>query len=550
LSVLLEEPPQHVRWAEEAGPMSWIDPGPEPPPTAPLLDLETRERLAEIEAYDAGPPIRWAVPGVTTTEERRPDPTPEVASFQVAVLRLEATDPTLLSPEQALVDLDALMRTEEALRIARLARMTDAHTRRLATLENQPSLTSWVRRRFEDAPRGDIALSDKLRPYVHVRRLVKERTLGIEAAGMVGRALDRLKHHVDRSNGLIDGQPGPEVVTAIVENIVPLISAARMGLADDDPLLIELLARVEQINASADCELGKLETAFALMGRWIPLNLLKRALDEQVDAVLPNQLELRGDKGHASRNMRIDNYRAYGGGRISIDADDELMELAEAVVVSAARRDPENPNDTEAKRVLRENELEDDEDVRFPRTRGQRLHDAFKLVLQQYLAAGLAGTHDKAPVAVTVTLSRENVEGLPGALPAVGGSGRRLPRSLIRKWWCDASVTALVLSKGLIPLGITHEQRTLAARERKASKVQQGRVCSGLRCCNPNDPLTSLVPHHVWSFAKFGKTSIADTIWACDRLHDAIHRGKTVPLRNGRWLNQDGWAEEPLVADW
>jgi hypothetical protein len=323
-----------------------------------------------------------------------------------------------------------------------------------------------------------------------------------------------------------------------------------MGLPDDDPLLTELLARVDDINASGDSELGKLETAFALMGRWIPLNLLKRALDEQVDAVLPNLLEQRADKGHATRNLRIDDYRAYGGGRISIDADDELMELADAVIGAAARRDPENPEDTEAKRVLRENDLENDEDVRFPRTRGQRLHDALKLVLQQYLAAGLAGTHDKAPVSVTVTVSRENVEGLPGALPAVGGSGRRLPRSLIRKWWCDVSVTALVLSRGLIPLGITHEQRTLTATERKASKVQQGRVCSGLRCCSPHDPLTSLVPHHVRSWAKFGKTSIGETIWACDRLHDAIHRGKTVPLRSGRWLNQHGWAEEPLVADW
>jgi hypothetical protein len=214
LSVLLEEPPQHVRWAEEAGPMSWIDPGPPPPPPRePLLDLETRQRLAEIDAHDAGPPISWAVPGVTTTQQRRPDPTTEVASFQVAVQRLEATDPTTLSPEQALVDLEALMRTEQTLRIARLARMTDAHTRRLATLDNQPSLTSWVRRRFDDAPRGDIALSDKLRPYVHLRRLVKQRTVGIEAAGMVGRALDRVKPHVDRPNGLIDGLPGPAVVT-------------------------------------------------------------------------------------------------------------------------------------------------------------------------------------------------------------------------------------------------------------------------------------------------------------------------------------------------
>ena len=111
-------------------------------------------------------------------------------------------------------------------------------------------------------------------------------------------------------------------------------------------------------------------------------------------------------------------------------------------------------------------------------------------------------------------------------------------------------MTALVLSRGLIPLGITHETRTLTAAERRASRVQHGQVCSGLRCCTPNDPLAVLVPHHVRSFAKFGKTSIGETIWACDRLHDAIHRGKTVPLRNGKWLNADGYVDAPLIADY
>jgi hypothetical protein len=36
----------------------------------------------------------------------------------------------------------------------------------------------------------------------------------------------------------------------------------------------------------------------------------------------------------------------------------------------------------------------------------------------------------------------------------------------------------------------------------------------------------------------------------CPRVHDAIHRGQTVQLRNGRWLNAHGWTEAPLTLDY
>ena len=538
--------------------MTWIDPGPEPPPPTDLehlLDDETRTRLDELLAAEAAPPITWAVPGVTGLEGKPPAPSSEVAAFSSAVVQLEQVDPTLLTPDQALADLKELMRSEQVLRLARLARMTDAETRRLATMENQPSLMSWVRRHFPDVRRDDVPLAGRLRPYVHLRLHVKERAVTVEAASLVGRALDKLRRHVDRPDGLIDGLPSDEVVAAVVDNVGPLVAAARMGLEDDDPLLIELLTTVSQINRSSGTDLEKLEIAFTLMGRLIPQQLLGRALEEQVDAVLPNLLELRGEKGYDTRSMRIDRSRAYGGGRITVDADDELMELADTVIAGAARLDPANPDDTEAKRQIRENpelsenDVENDSDVRFPRTRGQRLHDAFKLILHQHLAAGLGGSYDKAPVAVSVVVSQKALEGAPGALPATSAGGRRIPRHLLRRWWCDASITALVVSQGLIPLGLTHEQRTLTARERKASKVQHGGVCDGIRCCSPHDPLTVLVPHHVRSWAKFGKTSMTETVWLCPRLHDAVHRGKTVPLRNGRWLNQHGWTEEPLLVD-
>jgi len=281
------------------------------------------------------------------------------------------------------------------------------------------------------------------------------------------------------------------------------------------------------------------------MGRWIPLRHLKAALAQQVDALLPSQLEEDAERARQRHGLRLDPVSR----RITVQSDDELYELAHTVLAAAALGDPENPADTDAKRDLRAAGVgvEDDADVRFPRSREQRLHDALKLVFQRYLAAGLAGSHDKAPVSITVTLPLEKLEKSPGALPAVGGSGRRLPASLVSRWWCDASVTGLVMAAGWIPLGQTHTQRTLTATERRASLVQHGRACDGLRCCTPHDPLTTLVPHHVYSFAEFGRTSMVETVWLCPRLHDAIHRGQTVQLRNARWLNAQGWAEPALT---
>lgn len=236
-----------------------------------------------------------------------------------------------------------------------------------------------------------------------------------------------------------------------------------------------------------------------------------------------------------------------------LDADAELWESVHLVLRREARRDPVNPDDTDSAAALRAG-VQDEEaldwaltdGVRHPRTRGQRLHDALKLALQRYLGAGLGGTHDKAPVSITVTVPLACVEGRPGALPAVGVSGKTLPASLIRRWWCNARITAMILTAGWVAVGAAHTQRTLTAAERKAAQVQHGNACAGIGCCRPHDPLVHLVPHHVEGYAEQGTTSLADTILACQRLHHDLHHGKTVKLRNGRWLNEQGWTDEPI----
>src|SRR3954447_3504178 len=116
------EPPVEVVWAEEAGPMTWIEAEPEPAPPPREPDFETAWWLNELEAsLRPSPPSvaheGWAVPGVTPDRPPRPAPSGDVQALAWAARRLEATDPVMLSPEQALVDLEALLRTDELLRV-------------------------------------------------------------------------------------------------------------------------------------------------------------------------------------------------------------------------------------------------------------------------------------------------------------------------------------------------------------------------------------------------------------------------------------------------
>jgi hypothetical protein len=92
-----------------------------------------------------------------------------------------------------------------------------------------------------------------------------------------------------------------------------------------------------------------------------------------------------------------------------------------------------------------------------------------------------------------------------------------------------------------------HTERTLTARERQALGVQWDHRCAGTDCCPPTPhPLTRLVPHHVNTYASNGGlTSLGETIPCCERLHQDIHLGgKTLRLRDGRLINENGYLEE------
>ncbi len=105
-----------------------------------------------------------------------------------------------------------------------------------------------------------------------------------------------------------------------------------------------------------------------------------------------------------------------------------------------------------------------------------------------------------------------------------------------------------MLSLGGKALRTIHSQRTLTADERRALDLEGAGRCAGDGCCpGVPDPLIVLRPHHVLGYAEDQITSLDETLNVCDTLHHDLHTGKrTVQLRDGRWLNENGFTTPTL----
>jgi hypothetical protein len=169
------------------------------------------------------------------------------------------------------------------------------------------------------------------------------------------------------------------------------------------------------------------------------------------------------------------------------------------------------------------------------------------LVLRDWLGSGVAGSRGKVVPHVLVRVGAEALTGQPGAMPAVGGSGRTQPMSLVKQWLCDSAVTRFVMGLGGRVIEMSHTARTLKPHERHAKVMETGGVCQAAGCHPP--PGTPLVPHHPDAYARSGTTSFYDAVMLCDRSHDDLHvGGKTLRLKDGRLLGPHGWVPQIRVA--
>ncbi len=521
-------------------------------------------------ALDAAQSVRWDIPGLgwgdTASPPALPALSPEVARLQELLGAVTSIDPVTLPGPQALVDAQALLAVAQQLRTHNLSRLADVHLRGLNELVDARSAHTWVAQTSPDTDSTDLLLGRRLREFPVVADRLDRGVVGLLAAKRLTLALTQLRRHVDRPDGLIDGQPAVEVVPAVVRHVVSLVAQSRFGLPDEDPLLGEVTAAVERILSSGGSDLEQLEQAFTVLAEHVPARHLRDAVGELTDALLPNQLEARAQRGQDRAGVHLTLHPDGSGWQLRGDLDLETGELLHTLLGAEARRDAENTRDTADAQTLRDvgldpydsdgppgpggaqgaggiGESAGDPVLRSPRRRARRLHDALRLLLQRYLDADLAGSHHKQPVRVTVTVASDLLNGQPGAPAATAGSGARIPAGLLRRWWCNAQVTAFLRTVGWLVLGQSHSQRTLTAAERTALDVQSGgHRCAGLTCCQGRPhPGVTLEPHHVTAWSSTSSTHLGDTVWACPTLHHDLHHDRTVTLRDGRRLNAEGW---------
>lgn len=480
-------------------------------------------------------------------------PFAEIELLPEIIWRLQQREPAEIPGPQAVAEMKVLLAEAEKLNALILSRAADMETRQLHVLDGGWTMPSWLRAQGSSIDSAATTLARRLPSMPVLAAALAEGQLSIAAAARVAKALAALRRHVDRPDGMIDGQPGAEVIPAVVvDGALDVICEARGGMADDDPLLVWLSASLAEIAARPTSELARLEAAFVVVARHVDGRLLPPALGRLTDALLPNELERRVAEGGRRRAFDLTRRDDDSGYDVRGSLDLECGELLNAVLQAERAVDPDNPADTEAWAQLRAEGWQPGDDVpesepapsrRDPRSRRQRNHDALKSGLRRYLDSGIAGLRDKVAPHIAVTVGLDALNGAPGALPGTTASGASVPAGLLRAWWCESAVSRFVLSLGRKVVETSHTERTLEAHERRAKHLETGGRCQRVDC--PRGPGDRLIPHHVDPWARCGTTSLTETALICELDHHHVHHGRTIQLRDGRWLSADGWVDGP-----
>jgi len=341
------------------------------PPPEPELAEPT---LLDPEPVDPEPVgselVGWAIPGVSWQPAVAVPvgPSPVVRALQAAVAVVCAVDPVLLSAEQAMSDAEALQDLSQQLRVHGVRRLADVTARELHTLRGFRSTTAWLRNTQPDADSSDAGLGRRLHGYARLSAAVQGGELSLVAARKVVLALGRCRPHVDQLDGRIDGQPGEQVITAVVAHVVDLVCGCVLGMNDDDPRLLDLQRATQQIinsgppltagpaGAGAGVGVGqldRLEAAFVLLAEHVPPSLLTSCLEELVLAVVPSLLEDRAQRGRDNAGLSLQLNDDGSGWHLDGELDLQCGERLITALRSELGRDPANPLDTAAATDLR-----------------------------------------------------------------------------------------------------------------------------------------------------------------------------------------------------
>lgn len=220
------------------------------------------------------------MPGVDQPTEPVSLPAPVVA-LQDAVEALRGWQPSALDGPQALAATQAVLAAEQALHAVRTRALADIEHRRLHTLAEARSTSAWLREQGATVPPAELALARGLAGLPLVADELAAGRLAVGAASRLQSALGRLRRHLDRPDGRIDGQPAEQALSGVIrDGVLSQVCQARGGFpTDGDPLLLALVERLREIYQTPAGELARLEAAFVLLAQHIPVGQLPGALE-------------------------------------------------------------------------------------------------------------------------------------------------------------------------------------------------------------------------------------------------------------------------------
>ncbi len=503
----------------------------------------------------------------------------------LAVERLQAEAASALPPQAALERLRVLMTARERLAAVALEAVHDGDVRELYALDGAGSLRGWLRAQ-PSGDDGQLSLARRLVLRPLVAQALSSGVIGVKVAGQLCTALDKVPAEV-----------ADELVAAIlVDGVGGILQVAQGGRPDrllTEAELAQRQADAGELAQAADrvelSPVDRIEPGLVLLARRMSPQLLGTALRQLVSAVLPDGsdaeptdpyfLELRplmdGDwdlrglldpatgaalvEELARRQQDTDERQAARDAvhlrlKRLFGLPDQAADFAQA---------SGGADDVEAGRAadlaLFDACLAEVQDPGYPcRTGrfvsvGRQRHDALATLLQDAretdsdVATG-ATSSAPSPAALTVTCSLASLLGEPGAVPGLlhrpGLPPVPLPAATLQRLGCDSILSAVLTDAAGHPVGAAGSHRSATLRERRALRTQWGPTCAVQGCSN-----TRTVPHHVvpWWLAK--QTVLKDLAPLCEHCHHDLHEGRrTLRLRDGRWIDERGWARQALSA--
>ncbi len=161
-----------------------------------------------------------------------------------------------------------------------------------------------------------------------------------------------------------------------------------------------------------------------------------------------------------------------------------------------------------------------------PRSPARRRADALVDLVTRTLDAAMLPVGGGVRPHLTVTIPWSTMVGRSG-VPATTGWGQPLPREVLRRLACDASVSRIILDPAGVPLDVGRTQRTVTADIRRAL-VARDNGCAFPTC---DRPASWTEAHHIRHWIVGGHTSLDNCVLLCGHHHRVIHhQGWTVRL--------------------